>query len=306
MAVGLIDTGSFPKRYWPGVKAWYGYAYDEFPEEFSEIFDTMVSDKRWEDIVSQAGVPLPVVQGEGEPVQYFSPKQGFTSRYVNTVYGLGFIISKIAADDDQYSVDSLVESATKNCAFAMRQAKEIIGANILNNATSSSYTYGDGVALASASKPLFGTSGGTYSNIPTTAADLSEAALEQAFIDIAGFVDDANLKIAIRPKKLIIPRQLIFDARRLLLDDDRPATANRDINASKGMLDGYAVNHYLTSASTWFIRNDVPMGLIHMKREGFEMESDYDMDTSNTKWKFTERYAFGASDGRVLYTSAGP
>lgn len=304
--VGIVDTGAFAKRLWPGVKAWFGYAYDEYATEYTEIFETQTSDKRYEDIVSMAGIPLAVVKGEGSPINYFSPKQGFTSRYYNTVYGTGFIITKEMLDDDQYA-EKISASAAKNAAFSMRQTKEVLGANVLNNATSGSYLGGDGFSLASSAHPLYGSSGGSYSNVPTVAADFSEASLEQALIDIAGFVDDANLKIAIRPNMLIIPRQLIFDVRRVLMDDDRPGTANRDINASKGMLaGGYTVNHYLTAPATWFVRNDVPDSLVHMEREGYEMESDYDFDTSNTKFKFTERYAFGWSDARGVYVSAGP
>lgn len=306
MAVGIVDTGAFAKRLWPGVKAWFGYSYDEWDTEYTEIFETQTSDKRWEDIVSMAGLPLAVIKGEGSPMNYFSPKQGFTSRYYNTVYGTGFIVTKEMLDDDQYA-EKISMTASKNAAFSMRQTKETIAANVLNNATSGSYLGGDGVALASAAHPLYGVSGGTYSNVPTVAADFSEASLEQALIDISGFVDDANLKIKVRPDKLIIPKQLVFDVRRVLLDDDRPGTANRDINASKGMLSGgYTINHYLTGGSTWFLKNDVASSLIHMEREDYDVESDYDFDTSNTKFKFTERYSFGWSDARGIYVSAGP
>lgn len=305
MAVGIIDTGSYAKRLWPGVKTWYGLAYDEYPPEYTDIFDVLSSDKAYEDIVSQSGVGLPVVLTEAGSIQFFSPKQGFTSRYVNTQYGIGFIISKIVMDDDQYA-ESLAEGASRSAAMAMRQAKEIMGANIINN--SATYTAGpqtnDGVAFASNAHLLYGSSGGTYSNVPSIAAGLSEASLEQALIDIAAFVNDAGLKIHVKPKTLVIPPQLLFQARRLMLDDDRPGTANRDINASKGMLDGYVVNHYLTSPSLWMIRNDVPNSMLHLKREGFEMESDYDFLTSNVRYKFTERYAFGTSDARGAYIVA--
>ena len=55
-------------------------------------------------------------------------------------------------------------------------------------------TGGDGVPLISASHPL--ATGGTFSNVLATAADLNETSLEQSLIDIAGFVDERGLKIA--------------------------------------------------------------------------------------------------------------
>jgi hypothetical protein len=31
---GIITTGSFPKALWPGVKAWYGRTYNDYPVQF--------------------------------------------------------------------------------------------------------------------------------------------------------------------------------------------------------------------------------------------------------------------------------
>jgi phage major head subunit gpT-like protein len=75
--------------------------------------------------------------------------------------------------------------------------------------------------------------GGTWVNTPSVALDLSEAALEQAAIDIAGFQDDRGLLIAVKPETLVIPRQLIFEAKRILGTDGRVGTANNDLNAIK-------------------------------------------------------------------------
>ena len=50
--------------------------------------------------------------------------------------------------------------------------------------------------LISASHPL--ATGGTFSNVlATAAADLNETSLEQSLIDIAGFVDERGLRIAL-------------------------------------------------------------------------------------------------------------
>ncbi len=48
------------------------------------------------------------------------------------------------------------------------------------------------------------------SNEPAVAADLNETSLEDALINIAGFVDERGLKVALRGTKLLIPRQLQF------------------------------------------------------------------------------------------------
>jgi phage major head subunit gpT-like protein len=194
----------------------------------------------------------------------------------------------------------------KGLAFSMRQTKEIIAANVYNRAFTSTFTGGDGKELLATDHPNF--SGGTWQNELTTSADMSEAALEQACIDIASFTNDRGLKIAYRPTTLIIPKELEFDTARILKNTDRPATADRDINALKALgkfSKGMIVNHYLTDTDAWFIRTDCPDGLKYFERRADEFGMDNDFDTENAKFKATSRYSFGWTDPRGLYGSPG-
>lgn len=187
-----ITTGSFAKALWPGINKWYGEAYTEWPVEYTMLFDKETSSKAYEEDVGVSGFGLAGHKPEGQPIGYDDAKQGFINRYIHKTYALGFIITEEAMDDAQYNISVLGKKDARALAFSMRQTKEILGANVYNRAATSGYTFGDGVVLASAAHPLVG--GGTFSNVPAVAADLSEAALEQACIDIAGFVNDRASK----------------------------------------------------------------------------------------------------------------
>jgi small nuclear ribonucleoprotein (snRNP)-like protein len=259
-----------------------------------------------EDVTEIGGMALASIVSEGAAPQFDGIKQGFTSRFVNVVYGKGFGITKLMMDDDQYA-ESMAKIGAERLAFVMRQTKEIVCANVLNNATSGSYLGADGVALLSTAHPLSASGSATGQNTLTNTADFSEAALEQALIDIASYVDSAGNKISVQPKKLIVPKQNIFNARRVLMSDLRPGSANNDINASMGMLpEGMVVNHYLTSPTAWFIKTNVPKGLILMERESYELSSDFDFLTSNTLFKVEERYVPFWADWRAIYGAVGP
>ena len=147
----------------------------------------------------------------------------------------------------------------------MAHSKQVKAAAVLNNAfTGGASAGGDGVAICATNHPL--TNGGTFSNTPATAADLNETSLEDALINIAGYVDERGLKVALRGLKLMIPRQLQFVAERLMVSNLRVGTADNYTNAirSIGMLpDGYAVNDFLTDPDAFFIKTDAPRGLIH-------------------------------------------
>ena len=273
--MGVITTASFAKALWPGVNAWYGKSYNDYAPEWDKLFDKNTSSKAFEEDVGLTSLGLAAVKSEGNSISYDSERQGFTTRYSHVVYALGFIITREMYEDDQYDV--VGKKKANALARSMRQTKEIVAANVYNRATTSGYTGGDGVVLLSASHP--NVSGGTYSNIQS--ADLSEAALEQAYIDIEGFTDDRGLTIACKPKSLIIPRQLRFEAHRILKSDGRYDTPNNDNNALKdsGLFTNIVVNHYLTDADAWFVRTDVPDGMKYFERRGDQFEMDNDFDT---------------------------
>jgi hypothetical protein len=301
--MSVINTSNFAKALWPGINAWYGKAYSEFSPEWDKLFDKYTSRKAFEEDVGTSGFGLAVVKGEGAPISYDSERQAFITRYSHVVYALGFIITREIFDDDQYDV--VGQRKAQGLAFSMRQTKEIVAANVYNRAFNSSYVGGDGKELLATDHPNF--AGGTWSNELTTAADLSEASLEQASIDIGGFTNDRGLAIKVLPKTLIIPRHLAFEAKRILGTDGRVGTANNDINALKslGIVPEVIVNHYLTDTDAWFIRTDVKDGMKYFERRGDEFGMDQDFDTENAKYKATARYSFGWTDPKALFGSPG-
>lgn len=301
--MAVITSGSFAKALYPGVNAWYGKAYDEYPQEWDKLVDSDTSTRAFEEDVGISSFGLAVVKPEGTPVSYDSERQAFITRYQPVVYALGFIITREMVDDDMY--DAVGKTKAQGLAFSMRQTKELVVANMYNRAFNASFTGGDGVSLVNSSHPTI--AGGTWSNQITTAADLSEAALEQAAIDISGFTNDRGLLIGVRPESLVISRFMPFEARRILQTNGRYGTDNNDINAIKdmGLIPTTYMNHFLTDADAWFIRTNVANGLKLFQRDGMSFDVENDWDTENAKYKARERYSVGWTDARALYGSAG-
>lgn len=298
-----INTSSFAKALWPGVNAWYGKEYNEFPVEYKDLFDSFTSKRAWEEDVGISSFGLAVEKPEGTSIQYDTERQAFTTRYTPVVFALGFVITREIMEDDQYDV--VGQRKAQGLAFSMRQTKEVVAANVYNRYATAGYVGGDGKTLLASDHPNL--AGGSQSNQLGTAADLSEAALEQAAIDIAGLTNDRGLLIAVRPKTLVIPRQLMFEAKRILASDGRVATADNDLNALKtlGVIPQVVTNHYLTDTDAWFIRTDVKHGMKYFERRADEFGMDNDFDTENAKYKATSRFAVGWTDWRGLFGSAG-
>jgi hypothetical protein len=296
-----ITRSNHPSALWPGVKAWFGKSYAELPTEYSQIFEQGTSDKYKEDLVETTGFGLAPVKGEGAGVTYDTDGEGYKTSLTHVVYGLGYIVTREEMEDDQYKEVS--ERRAKALAFAMRTSIEIVHANFLNRAFSTSYPIGDGAALLSAAHP---TRAGNQSNL-LTAADLSETALEDAVKTVMQTKNSRGLNVASRVKRLITYTDEVFNATRILQSQLRQGTANNDINAIKAMgsIPEVVANHYLTDADAWFMQTDVPEGLQTLWRRKVEFTKDNDFDTENAKAKATMRFTVGTGDWRSLYGSAG-
>ena len=305
--MGIITTASFAKALWPGVRTWYGLKYAEYPVEYLDIFDKFPSSLAFEEEAGISGFGLARLKTEGGGITYDSASQAFVSRYVHAVYALGFMISKEMYDDGLGEVTALRRANA--LAFSIRQTKEILAANVLNRAFTAAYTMGanhDGQELCASDHP--NKAGGTWSNMLATNADLSEAALEQACIDIAGFKNDRGMIIAIKPTGIVIPTSLEFEAARILKSIGQSGTAYNDINALRTLgkfPKGAKVNHYLNDDDAWFVKTDCPDGLKYFERNGDSFGVDNDFDTNNAKFKAEFRGQFGWTDPRCILGTPG-
>ena len=300
-----ISRAQLAKELEPGLIALFGMEYQRYENEHAEIYDTVSSDRAFEEDVLLVGFGNAPTKTEGQGVSFDTASESYSARYTHETVALAFALTEEAIEDNLY--DRLGSRYTRALARSMAHTKQVKAASVLNNAfTAGAFAGGDGVALCDASHPL--TSGGTFANEPATAADLNETSLEDALINIAGFVDERGLKVALRGLKLIIPRQLQFIAERLMVSNLRVGTADNDVNAlrSMGMLpNGYAVNDYLTDPDALFILTDAPRGFIHFERTAMSTGMEADFDTGNMRFKARERYSFGFSDPRCVFGSPG-
>jgi hypothetical protein len=300
-----ISRAQLLKELLPGLNALFGMEYARYGEEHKEIYETETSERSFEEETKLSGFSAAPVKNEGQAIAYDNAQEAWTARYNHETIAQGFSITEEAIEDNLY--DSLSSRYTKALARAMAYTKQVKAAAVLNNAfQSSGYNGGDGVSLCNANHPLV--SGGTNSNTPATQVDLNETSLEAAVIQIAAWTDERGLLIAAKPRKLIVPPNLMFVATRLLETELRVGTTDNDVNAIKTMgsiPEGFRVNHFLTDTNGWFLITDVPNGLKHFVRTPLQNSMDGDFDTGNVRYKSRERYSFGWSDPLGIWGSSG-
>ena len=295
-----ISRSQLVKELEPGLNALFGLEYNRYENQHAEIYVSETSDRAFEEEVMLSGFASAPTKQEGAGVVFDQANETFTARYTHETIALAFAITEEAIEDNLY--DRLAARYTRALARSMSNTKQVKAANVLNQAQFTAVTGGDGVPLISNAHPL--ATGGTFSNVLATAADLNETSLEQSLIDIAGFVDERGLKIAAQGVKMIIPKELQFTAERLMKSPQRTATADNDINAlvSMGMIpQGYRVNNFLTDTDSFFIMTDIPNGFKHFVRAPIKTAIEGDFDTGNVRFKARERYSFGFSDPRCVF-----
>lgn len=299
-----INRAQLARQLEPGLNTIFGLEYKRYGEEWKEIFDIESSERAYEEDQAMMGFGAASVKAEGSGVTFDTTSELWTARYTMVTVATGFAITEEAQADNLYG--NVGKKLARAMARSLQHSKEIRGASILNNGFDSNYVGGDGKELFATDHPLGG--GGTLANELTTAADLSEAALEDACIAISRFVDDRGLPVMVKPVKLIIPNDLEFEAARILFSGQRVGTSDNDLNALKyrgSIPGGYSINRYLTDTDAWFIKTDCPDGLKHFRRQSVQTMTHGEFNTGNILYKGQERYAFGWTDPRCAFASAG-
>lgn len=301
--MGIINTGTHPKALWPGVFSMFGMSYNN-RDQWRDLVEVQTSDKHREEMVQNNGFGLAAIKEQGASIGYDTTSQGGTAIAQHVVYGLGYIVTREAIEDNLY--EKLAMGRAKALKRAMVETKNTVVANWLNRGFDTNYTVGpDAKPMFSASHP---SSSGNQSNLLGTAADLSEASLEDLVIQANGATDDRGNKIALQVLSLHIPRQLEFEAARILKSINQNDSANNAINALRALgtfPEGFKVNNFFTDPDAFFIKTDVSDGLTLFQRRALEFTKDNDFGTENALAKATERYSVQIGDFRQWYASAG-
>lgn len=301
------NTGTHPKLLWPGVRATWGQTYNEHLTEYTDLWDVQDSEMSWETLVQVTGYPNATIKPEGTPGTFAGEVQGVITNITHIPYSLGYIVTHEELKDNLY--EKVANGRAKANAFSINQTVEVIGAFPYNNAFSTTYfTTGDGAAMCSASH--INVTGGTYSNVLTPGADLSEASLEDIGIQIMNAQNDTGQQINIMAQSLHVAPSEWYNANRVLKSVLQSDSSSNNINvlkATNAFPKGIKMNHYFTtSVHAWFVRTNCPEGMIFFWRERPDFQQDNDFDTKNAKALTYFRCSNGVGDPRAIYGSTGP
>ncbi len=249
-------TGNFSDFYnttmLPALRAVIDRGYKPYPQQYSQIFNVLTSNRSIEQFSQVSGVGRFAVINEGQAVRRDQPVQGFKSTFQHTRFGLAVPTTIDVVEDDKWD---LVGNSHRDLGWSCSETQELDAASTFNLGFNTACPGPDGVPLFSASHPLYKV-GGLQANILAVAADLDMLSLQLALTAFSLMKRPSGEFIHVPARRLIIHPTNAWLAHALTKSPDDPSTADRSVNPLGAAIDGIPKPftwRYLTSTTAWFI-----------------------------------------------------
>ena len=319
-----IQSGTLPLQLRKNIDNMFNSTLEQAPDEVGSIFKTKesVSSNRYTR-AEIAGFGLPSEIPEGGVVPYDIPEEGFERSYFFHEYGLGYVVTEIMLEDEQYGRITQLPQALAKSIMVFKNYDCI---DLLNNGENAGEKYNSKDSL-----PLFGThtlldkrfgDQDTLTNETGVDTDLTESSLATGFQFFDNMIDENGYPYSMSANKLIVSKEDRYVAHRLVTQmyggsygdgslgywGSSAPTGNTPgstmLNMAKSE-NGPApdvsvmVSRYL-EAGRWFLQAPEHELYVMWKRAP-KQESWYDKKTHNTIYQSRMRYSVFAEDYRGIY-----
>jgi Mu-like prophage major head subunit gpT len=244
-----MNTGQFQNLYTRRIDLAFFEGWDEVPEQWSRIFNSVdaKTNNRTTQII--AGVGAWEKSGENVNPNEQKFKLGPIIFTQGEIYKTEITMSREQIKDQLYDE---VANMAKDAGHAGRERVEDTAAQYLQEMFDNTQGTGyDGKPTFANDHPNYGDNGGTQDNLTTGA--LSDANLKSAIILFRKQRDENGKKISSIPNKLVVPQSLQFTAATILQSALQAGTTNNDKNVLPNM--ELVVNDYWDAytQTRWFI-----------------------------------------------------
>ncbi len=303
----MANRSNFGDILEPGLREIFFTNYQAKPQKYTKVFNVLKSTKQEETDSSVSGFGKFDEVGEGSPLPYEEPLQGYDVSYVHKSYKKGFKVTEELYEDEQYNV---INRMPKRLGESARRTVEQFAADILNDGfTSSVRVGGDAKALFATDHPRV--DGGTaISNIVGTNMDLAEDAIKLARQKMRETLDDKGELIDVMPNQLVVPGALDETARILIKSTGRTATTSlNEINPYQDEME-VVVWDYLSAAAggsdtAWFMFDTAVREINFFWRKALTFAQDSSFSTDEALYKAKMRFSAGWSNWRGAIGSTG-
>ena len=285
----------------PGLREVYDDAFEEEALVYPRILNMLSSTKQDETDTGFTGFKLHTIKTENASLDYDDPIQMYDVTYVHDEYALGFKVSEVLWEDDQYNV---IKRKAAQLGRSARRTQETSAASVFNRAFNSSYLGGDGDELCAVTHPR-SDAGTTQSNASATGITLTDTNLETGRLASRQQLDDRGLIIQVMPDLIVTPVDLEKTAEILIGSSLRPGTADNDLNFYQRKFQVVPWEYITQNNTLWFLIDKSQHKINWFWRVRNQFKNDNAFDTGALLFKSRMRYSVGWSDWRGVWGSLG-
>lgn len=267
--------------------------YDLYQNEWKQLYTVVQSNKNIETYIEVQALNGAAKFSDGAQIPLASMRQAYVTYGENYNYGVGFIITANALEDNLYP--DQFPKGMMGIRENLQTFQEYQAIAIFDNAFSTNgnpdYTLGDGKPLCANDHPI---STGTVSNKAQN-AQLSLTSYQDLIISIQQFKDYSGQPRKILPTHLLIGIPNQFYAAVVTGSQYDPTTANNAINplTHGNYVNGkYVLSHFMSNPYNYFLLTDYKDGIVMQRKKSLEIQMTTDQSNRNLSVYGNERYRF--------------
>lgn len=282
--------------------------YDLYMNEWKQIFTVVQSNKNVESYIEVQAINGASRFADGSQISLASMRQAFVTYGENYNYGVGFIITANALEDNLYPDQfpkGMLGIRENLQTFQEYQAIAIFDNAFVSN-NNPDYILGDGKTLVDTAHPI---SNGVVSN-KLQAAQLSLTSYQELIKLVQRFKDYSGQPRKILPTHLLVGIDDQFYAAVVTGSQYDPGLPAGSVypgnsNAINPVVQGdyirgkYVLSHFYTG-SGYFLLTDYKDGLVMQRRKSLEIQMTTDQSNRNLSVYGNERYRFVVPNFRCV------
>jgi len=307
-----MTRSNFGKLLYPGLSKIFFNNYASAESEYNKVFKIQSHDEYFLRQGRMMGLGPFRHKQESDFIQMDAGKWLSEKEIYFPTFALGYGVSYEMIEDDMYSQINKFSAELGNSATT---TKELLSWDVLNTGDSTAKRVGlDGAALF-ADAHVTGDGVTTMDNLSTEA--LSQTALENALTYFEKIVNERSEPTPFRgPKILLIPPELKWKAKELLLSEYKPefsvdpTTQYTDTRNSLNVLADediqYRIIHWFTKPDMWFMCDRTNHDLLGVNRRAVSFDQTTDPKSTDSIYYATFRYTSDFFDfrGAIGYMGA--
>ena len=234
-----------------GVRDVFFNEYKLTPQTFQQFYNIRSSNKAKETSAVMADLSLFEMKIEGNPPLMDVGGFVYSKVFTHATWALGFEVTEEGVEDDLYGYFKMLGGSLGKAAS---YTQDVEAYDVFNDLAATVYSAG-GSNYTLLSTSHYRVDGGTWSNRPSVAVDLSQESLEAALQAwTTTMLDQRGRKLDLQPAVLLVGPSDRFLAMRLLQSIQRPFSNDNDINPIKEYSNlKLVVAPHLVDDGRWFL-----------------------------------------------------